>query len=168
MRAQSLPILVLLLAIHGCRQAKPSPPAQPAATHRLESAPLQIALARVPSGFTAVPGAVNPLRLTAADGGEVAVFRGTRAEIHEAARAEEDRVERLPGGRFLGSAEMLCQLGPGMMTRERYRAKGREVEEIRVFTTPDPGRPLVLAYSYPVGSPRIAQAVEVLRRLERL
>jgi|GEM_PF-5211421 len=166
--------LLPFLALAGCRKAphassSPAPPTPPS----VKSAPLKIELTAIPAGFTPVPGAVDPIRLTGADGGEITIARGTSTDLAAAARNEEARFGELPHGRSLGSIEMLCQFGRVLLTRGTYQddrdGGGKETEEIRISLVA--GGPLVLAYRYPAAGSRrerLDQALAVLQSLQPL
>jgi hypothetical protein len=135
-------LLLTLLILPGCRKAKPPAPAPPSRTVKSEALKIEVA---APAGFTAVPGAGDPLRLTGPDGGAVTISRGT--------------------GTDPGSVELLCQFGRAFLTRGR---SGNQTETIRIFLVSAPGRPLVLAYAYPAATSRrerLDQALAVLRSL---
>jgi hypothetical protein len=124
-------------------------------------------LSGVPAGFTAVPGAVDPLRLISSDGGVITIARGTGTDLNAAVRAEEARVRGL-GGRFLGSVELLCQLGQAWLTRGQPPGG---TEEIRIFLVVPRSRPFVITSSYPAAgaSPRrLNQALFVLKNFQTL
>jgi hypothetical protein len=166
--------LLTLLNVAGCKKAprtasSPTVPLPPG----VESAPLKIRLTAIPAGFTPVPGAVDPIRLTGADGGEITIAGGTSTDLAAAARNEEARFVGLPHGRSLGSIEMLCRLGRVLLTRGTYQDDpeegGAEIEEIRISLLA--ARPLVLAYRYPAAGSRrerLDQALAVLQKLRPL
>jgi len=127
----------------------------------------------VPAGFTAAAtGVDDPLRLTSNDGGVITITRGPGTDLPVAVRGEERRVSGLPGGRFVGSIELFCQLGRAYLTRAQYQGKdGLETEEIRIFMVVGPGRPLVLSYTYSVAGSRrerLDQALAVLQNIQNL
>jgi hypothetical protein len=173
--------LLLLVIAGGCRRAPPPPPFDPNAPGPgwVVNKALGVSLAGVPSGFTAAPPAADALRLTRADGSVLVLARGTGgqagADLAAAVAAEEARIAGLPGGRYFGAVEVLCQLGRVQMTRGRYRdggEDGAEREEIRVFAVHprERGHSLVLSYVYPAsgsGRERIDQALAVLARIRR-
>lgn len=163
-------LLLVLLALSGCKKAPhaalaPSLPAPPG----VKSAPLKIELTAVPAGFILVAGALDPIRLSGADGSEITIARGTSTNL-AAARNEEARLAALPHGRSLGSIEMLCQFGRVLLTRGTYLdGDGAEVEEIRISLLA--ARPLVLSYRYPAAGSRrerLDQALAVLQSLQPL
>jgi hypothetical protein len=175
MPAKPLQILVLLLlTLSGCKKAPHAAAAasSPQTPPGVKSTPLKIELTAVPAGFTATAGAVDPIRLTSTDGGEITIARGTSTDLAAAARNEEARLAALPHGRSLGSIELLCQFGRALLTRGLYRDEGgTETEEIRISLLSAPGRPLVLAYRYPAAGSRrerLDQALAVLRSLQPL
>jgi hypothetical protein len=142
-------LLLTLLILPGCRKAKPPAPKPIPPSRTVKSEALKIEVAALPAGFTAVPGAGDPLRLTGPDGGAVTISRGT--------------------GTDPGSVELLCQFGRAFLTRGRSLGdRGDQTETIRIFLTSAPGRPLVLAYAYPAATSRrerLDQALAVLRSL---
>jgi hypothetical protein len=137
---------------------------------------LGVSLAGVPSGFTAAPPTSDAVRLTRADGSVLVLARGTGgqagADLAAAVAAEETRIAGLPGGRYFGAVEVLCQLGRVQLTRGRYVEDGTEREEIRVFAVHPRtrGGSLVLSYVYPASGSsreRLDQALAVLARVRR-
>jgi len=170
MPAKPLQILILLLlALAGCKKAPHTAAASapPQTPHGVKSTPLKIELTAIPPGFTAAAGAVDPIRLTSADG-EITIARGTSTDLAAAARNEETRFGGLPQGRSLGSIELLCQFGRALLTRGLYQDEGgTETEEIRISLLA--ARPLVLAYRYPAAGSRrerLDRALAVLRSLQ--
>ncbi|HEX3531764.1 MAG TPA: hypothetical protein VH988_32285 [Thermoanaerobaculia bacterium] len=163
-------ILLLLLALAGCKKAPHAAAvsSSPQTPPGVKSTPLKIELTAIPAGFRPVAGAVDPIRLTSADGGEITIARGTSTDLAAAARNEEARLGGLPQGRSLGSIELLCQFGRALLTRGLYRDEGgTETEEIRISLVA--ARPLVLAYRYPAAGSRrqrLDQALAVLRSLQ--
>lgn len=162
-------LLLVLLTLSGCKKA-PHASATPPTPPGVKSTPLKIELTAIPFGFTATAGAVDPIRLTSADGGEITIARGTSTDLAAAARSEEARLGGLPQGRSLGSIELLCQFGRALLTRGLYRDEGgTEMEEIRISLLA--AQPLVLAYRYPAAGSRrerLDQALAVLRNLQPL
>ncbi len=172
MHAKPLQILILLLlTLAGCKKAPHAAAASssPQTPPGVKSTPLKIELTTIPAGFKPVAGAVDPIRLTSADG-EITIALGTSTDLAAAARNEEARLDGLPQGRSLGSIELLCQFGRALLTRGLYRDEGgTETEEIRISLLA--ARPLVLAYRYPAtGSrrERLEQALALLRNLQPL
>lgn len=141
-------LLLVLSILPGCGKAKPPVAAPP--PRAVKSEALKIEIPALPAGFTAVPGAGDPLRLTGPDGGAVTISRGTGT----------------------GSVELLCQFGRAFLTRGRFLGHGgEETEEIRIFLVSAPGRPLILAYTYPAATSRrerLDQALAVLRSLRSM
>lgn len=169
--------LLLLMIAGGCRKA-PVPQYDPNAPGPgwVVNKAVGVSLAGVPPGFTAAPPAADALRLTRADGSVLALARGTGgqagADLAAAVAAEEARIAGMPGGRYFGAVEVLCQLGRVQMTRGRYQEGGTEREEIRVFAAHprESGRSLVVSYVYPAagsGRERIDQTLAVLARIRR-
>jgi len=164
-------LLLLLLTLAGCKKAPHAAAAtsSPQTPPGVKSTPLHIELTAIPAGFKSVAGAVDPIRLTGADG-EISIARGTSTDLAMAARNEEARLGGLPQGRSLGSIELLCQFGRALLTRGLYRDEsGTETEEIRISLLA--ARPLVLAYRYPAAGSRrerLDQALAVLRSLQPL
>jgi len=160
-------LLLVLLALAGCKKTLPAASSPPPG---IKSSPLKIELTAIPAGFTPVPGAVDPIRLTGADGGEITIARGTSTDLAAAARTEEARLGGLPHGRSLGSIEVLCQFGRVLLTRGTYLdGGGKETEEIRISLVA--GGPLVFAYRYPAAGSRrerLDQALAVLQSLQPL
>lgn len=163
--------LLLLISTGACRKATVSTrQAAAPAPRRVESTALGIALAGVPAGFTIAPAAGEALRLERGDGGTLILFRGTDGQT-AAVRAEAARIGALPGGRYLGSIELLCQLGRAYLTRGQYQDKGKMIEEMRIFAAHPraPGRCLILSSTYPAataGRERVDQALAVLAKIE--
>jgi hypothetical protein len=161
-------LVLLLLVLSGCRKAKaPAPPAPAAPVARVASKVLKVGLTGVPAGFTAVPGAVDHLRLTSSDDGVITIGRGTGTDLNAAVRAEEARVHGL-GGRFLGSVELLCQFGQAWLTRSQPPGA---TEEIRIFLVVPKARPFVITSAYPAAGAslrRLNQALFVLKNLQTL
>jgi hypothetical protein len=158
-------VTLLVLSLAGCRKAAPPPTAPPPAP-ALKSELLKIEVTPVPTGFTAAAGPNDSLRLTSADGGVITIARGPGADLPAAVREEEKRVTGLPGGRFVGSIELLCQFGRAQLTRGRFQ----DDEEIRIFLIAA-GRPLVLSYTYPAAGSerrRLDQALAVLQNIQSL
>jgi len=171
MPAKPLQILILvILTLAGCKKAPHAAAASssPQTPPGVKSTPLKIELTTIPAGFKPVAGAVDPIRLTSTDGGEITIARGTSTDLAAAARIEEARFGGLPQGRSLGSIELLCQFGRALLTRGLYRDEGgTETEEIRISLLA--ARPLVLSYRYPAAGSRrerLDQALAVLRSLQ--
>jgi len=163
--------ILLVLSLAACRKAAP-PPTAPSPAPALKSLTLKIEVTALPAGFTPAAGEADPLRLTSVDAGVITIARGPGTDLPAAVRGEEKRVAGLPGGRFVGSIELLCQLGRAYLTRARYQGKdGEETEEIRIFMVAAPGRPLVLSYTYPAADSRrerLDQALAVLQNIQSL
>jgi hypothetical protein len=171
-------LLLLMMIAGGCRRAPVPPPFDPNAPGPgwVVNKALGVSLAGVPPGFTAAPPAADALRLTRADGSVLVLARGTGgqagADLTAAVAAEAARIAGLPGGRYFGVVEVLCQLGRVQLTRGRYQEGETEREEIRVFAVHprERGHSLVLSYVYPASGSsreRLDQALAVLARIRR-
>jgi hypothetical protein len=156
---------LLVLSLAGCRKAAP-PPTAPSPAPALQSTTLKVEVTTLPAGFIVATSPADALRLTSPDGGVMTITRGSGTDLPAAVRGEETRITGLPGGRFIGSIELLCQFGRAYLTRGRYPKD----EEIRIFLVAA-GRPLVLSYTYPAtGSrrERLDQILAVLQNLQSL
>lgn len=169
-RRALLPTCLALLSAVACARQ----PQAPAASTRVESATLGIALASLPAPFRLeaneggriVLGAPGPARLTVETGPVEQYGINLIDKVWERKAA----FEALPGGKFHGNQELAgLVIAPAFTVRGSYAEGAGRVEEIRLDALhPEENRLLTMVYRYPQAGDSQQRAEQLLALLAEI